>query len=151
MWLSAGIKAIQICKYPTAELRKAWGKHREPESGQSSQLPNPVKPINPWGLKKANKYKLNYNHVIVMAKETIQIRIDEDTSRFVERLLRSGLFKTKSDAIRHLLSKGISASVEFSEITEKVKELKSLEKSAGRTPIELTGSLEELLSKRDRF
>ena len=86
-----------------------------------------------------------------MAKETIQIRIDEETSRFVERLLRSGLFRTRSDAIRHLLSKGMSASVEFPEIAEKVKKLRSLEKSTGKFPIELTGSLKELLSDRDRF
>ncbi len=86
-----------------------------------------------------------------MGKETIQIRIDEDTSKFVEGLLRSGLFKTKSDAIRHLLSKGMRASVEFSEIAEKVNKLKSLEKSTGKPPIELTGSLEELLVNRDRF
>ena len=80
-----------------------------------------------------------------MAKETIQIRIDEDTSKFVDGLLRAGLFKTKSDAIRHLLSKGMSASVEYSEIAEKVKKLKSLDKSTGEPPIELTGSLHELL------
>ena len=52
--------------------------------------------------------KQHYNYVIVMAKETIQIRIDEETSKYVERMLRSGLFKTKSDALRYILSAGIS-------------------------------------------
>ncbi|MHB8361455.1 MAG: hypothetical protein ACYDAO_10445 [Thermoplasmataceae archaeon] len=86
-----------------------------------------------------------------MAKETIQIRIDEGTSRFVDHMLRAGLFKTKSDAIRYLLSKGMSASTEFPEISEKVDKLKSLEKSTGKSPIELRGSLKELLGSRDRF
>lgn len=86
-----------------------------------------------------------------MAKENIQIRIDEETSKFVDHLLRTGLFKTKSDAIRYLLSKGISVSAKFPEIAQKVDKLRSLEKSTGKSPIELRGSLKELLSNRDRF
>ena len=86
-----------------------------------------------------------------MAKETIQIRIDEDTSRFVERLLRSGLFKTKSDALRYLLSMGISAASKFPDVSEKVEQIEYIERSTGSSPIILTGSLKELLSNRDRF
>lgn len=95
-------------------------------------------------------YVCNYNYVIVMAKQTIQIRIDEDTSQFVEKLLRSGLFKTKSDALRYLLSMGISAASKFPDIAEKVKRLKSIERSTGKSPIVLTDGLKELLAERDR-
>ena len=86
-----------------------------------------------------------------MAKETIQIRIDEDTSRFVERLLRSRLFKTKSDALRYLLTMGISAASKFPDVAKKVEQFEYIERSTGSSPIILTGSLKELLSNRDRF
>ena len=86
-----------------------------------------------------------------MTKETIQIRVDEKTSRFVESLLASGLFKTKSDAIRYLLSMGISASRRFSGVGEKVEILKRLEKSNGKFPIELSGGLKDLIDDRHRF
>ncbi|MCL4480714.1 MAG: ribbon-helix-helix domain-containing protein, partial [Candidatus Thermoplasmatota archaeon] len=64
-----------------------------------------------------------------MAKETIQIRIDEETSRFVNRMLSSGLFRTKSEAIRYILSAGITAAAKFPEVSEKVEKLKSMEKT----------------------
>lgn len=86
-----------------------------------------------------------------MAKETIQIRIDEETSKFVNRMLRSGIFKTKSDALRYILSVGITAVAKFPEVSEKVERLKSMEKTTGRLPIELSGSLKDLLVNRDRF
>ena len=86
-----------------------------------------------------------------MAKETIQIRIDEETSKFVNRMLRSGIFRTKSDALRYILSVGITAVARFPEVSEKVERLKSMEKTTGRPPIELSGSLKVLLTDRDRF
>ena len=95
--------------------------------------------------------KQHYNYVIVMAKETSQIRIDEETSKYVERMLRSGLFKTKSDALMYILSAGISILAKFPEVSEKVEILKSMEKTTGRPPIELSGSLKDLLTNRDRF
>ena len=86
-----------------------------------------------------------------MAKETIQIRIDEETSKFVNRMLRSGLFRTKSDAIRYILSAGMTAAAKFPEVSEKVEKLKSMEKTTGRPPIKLSGGLKDLLVNRDRF
>ena len=86
-----------------------------------------------------------------MAKETIQIRIDEETSKFVNRMLRTGLFRTKSDALRYILSAGITAVGKFPEVSEKVERLKSMEKASGRPSIELSGSFKDLLVNRDRF
>ena len=86
-----------------------------------------------------------------MAKEKIQIRIDEETSKFVNLMLRSGLFRTKSDALRYILSAGITAAAKFPEVSEKVEKLKSMEKTSGRPPIELAGSFKDLLVNRDRF
>ena len=56
--------------------------------------------------------------VFVMAKETIQIRIDEETAKIVNLLLGSGLFKTKSEALRYILSLGITAANRFPEVYE---------------------------------
>ncbi len=56
--------------------------------------------------------------VLVMAKETIQIRIDEETAKIVNLLLGSGLFKTKSEALRYILSLGITAANRFPEVYE---------------------------------
>ena len=53
-----------------------------------------------------------------MAKETIQIRIDEETAKIVNLLLGSGLFKTKSEALRYILSLGITAANRFPEVYE---------------------------------
>ena len=86
-----------------------------------------------------------------MAKETIRIRIDEETSKFVNRMLRTGLFRTKSDALRYILSAGITAAAKFPEVSEKVERLKSRQKTSGRPPIELSGSFKDLLVNRDRF
>lgn len=86
-----------------------------------------------------------------MAKETIQIRINEETAMFVNRMLLSGIFKTKSEALRYILSMGISATEKFPEISAKVEKLKLMEKSTGRIPVDLSGSLNELLVNRDRF
>ena len=86
-----------------------------------------------------------------MAKETIRIRIDEETSKFVNRMLRTGLFRTKSDALRYILSAGITAAAKFPEVSEKVERLKSMEKASGRLFIELSGSFKDLLVNRDRF
>ena len=60
-------------------------------------------------------------------------------------------FKTKSDAIRYLLSMGISATRKFSGVGEKVESLKRLEKSKGKFPIELSGGLKDLIDDRHRF
>ena len=86
-----------------------------------------------------------------MAKKTIQIRIDEDTYKFVNKLLRSGLFKTKSEALRYILSMGITAAEKFPEVFEKVERLTAIERSTGRNPILLSGGLTYLLANRDRF
>lgn len=83
-----------------------------------------------------------------MVKETIQIRIEEETAKFVNRLLGSGLFKTKSEALRYILSMGITAVNRFPEVYEKIAKLKVMEKSTGRTPVELSGSLKDLLVNR---
>lgn len=86
-----------------------------------------------------------------MAKKTIQIRIDEDTYKFVNKLIRSGLFKTKSEALRYILSMGITAAEKFPEVFEKVERLTAIERSTGRNPILLSGGLTYLLANRDRF
>ncbi|MCL5786988.1 MAG: hypothetical protein AAE987_07300 [Thermoplasmataceae archaeon] len=86
-----------------------------------------------------------------MGKKTIQIRIDEDTYKFVNKLLRSGLFKTKSEALRYILSMGITAAEKFPEVFEKVERLTAIERSTGRNPILLSGGLTYLLANRDRF
>lgn len=86
-----------------------------------------------------------------MAKETIQIRIDEQTAKFVDKMLLAGIFKTKSEAFRYILSMGISATEKFPEISAKVEKLKLMEKSTGKIPVDLLGSLNELLVNRDRF
>ncbi|MCL4342112.1 MAG: hypothetical protein M1431_08480 [Candidatus Thermoplasmatota archaeon] len=86
-----------------------------------------------------------------MAKETIHIRIDEETSKFINRMLRSGLFRTKSDALRYILSAGITSASNFPDVSEKVERLKSMEKTTERPSNELSGSLKEILVNRDRF
>lgn len=59
-----------------------------------------------------------------MVKETIQIRIDEETAKFVNRLLGSGLFKTKSEALRYILSMGITAVNRFPKFMKKSRSLR---------------------------
>jgi hypothetical protein len=78
-----------------------------------------------------------FNYVIVIAKETIQIGIDEETTKFVNRLIRSGFFKTKSDAIRYILSIGMTATNKFPEVSDKIEKLKLMERSIGMTHIYL--------------
>ena len=70
-----------------------------------------------------------------MAKVTIQIRIDEETYKFVNRMLRSCLFRTKSDALRYILPLRMTSDAKFPEISEKDEKLKSMEKTAGRPPV----------------
>lgn len=92
----------------------------------------------------------NYNYVIVMAKQTIQIRIDERISDLVDSLVKSRMFNTKSEAIRYLLSLGVSSAIDLEKTMEKVNLLREMEKK-GKIPIELPGALKKFLNERDRF
>lgn len=66
-------------------------------------------------------------------------------------MLRSGLFKTKSEAFRYILSKRVTTADKFPEVSDKVDKLNFKEKSIGRIPMELSGNLKDLLVNRDRF
>jgi Arc/MetJ-type ribon-helix-helix transcriptional regulator len=86
-----------------------------------------------------------------MAKDTIQIRIDEDTKKFIETLVKSNLFKTRSDAIRYLLSMGMSNAGDIDDILKKVDRLKELERKEKKIPVEIPGTFKNLVRNRDRF
>ncbi len=85
-----------------------------------------------------------------MAKQTIQIRIDERTGDLVDSLVKSRMFNTKSEAIRYLLFLGVSSAMDLEETMEKVSLLREMEKG-GRIPIKLPGALKKFLNERDRF
>lgn len=86
-----------------------------------------------------------------MATEIVQVRIDSRDIEFVDFLVKAGICRNKSEAIRYLLSVGISSSQELPQIVKAVEDLKKLEKESGEFPIKLPGATKILMSERDRF
>ena len=86
-----------------------------------------------------------------MAYEIVQIRMEHADLEFVDFLVKAGICKTRSNAIRYLVSLGISSSKKLPQIIKVVEELRKKGRESERFSIELPGATKILMSERDRF
>jgi len=86
-----------------------------------------------------------------MGSKVFPVRLDERDVRQVDLLVRLGVFKSRSEALRMLIRLGVKSLEELVEISEALERLSQLEGEEGEIPIRLDGALRRLLSERGRF
>lgn len=68
----------------------------------------------------------------------------------MDALIELGMYRTRSEAIRELVSLGLRSLGELEEVEKVAGELVELERRLGRIPLDLRGALRELLEERRR-
>jgi Arc/MetJ-type ribon-helix-helix transcriptional regulator len=71
--------------------------------------------------------------------------------RLIDELVRLGIYKSRSEALRDLIRIGAKHVEQIREIAKAVDKLFELEREEGDIPIRLEGALKQLLSGRERF
>ena len=90
-----------------------------------------------------------------MPSKAIPVKLGEDVIESIDELVKKGLFRSRNEAIRQILGKGL---VTFSNevgrkktITDIADRLFHLDRDAGRSPISLKGIRSQLLESRERL
>ena len=87
----------------------------------------------------------------VMGSKVIPVRLNDDTLRFIDELVRLGVYNSRSEALRDLIRIGVRRVRRVKVIAEAVNKLFELEKEEGDIPVRLEGVLRQLLAERERF
>ncbi len=85
-----------------------------------------------------------------MPAEIVQVRIEKDELEFADFLVKAGICKTRSEALRFLISRGIANSDSLRLIKDRAEDLKRTERRKGKIPIDLAGATKRLIEERDR-
>jgi len=88
---------------------------------------------------------------VEMGSKVIPVRLDSDTLRLIEELVRLGIYSSRSEALRDLIRIGARHVRKISVIAEAVDRLFELEGREGDIPIRLKGALRQLMAERERF
>lgn len=83
--------------------------------------------------------------------QVVPVRLDSELLEFINMLVRLGVFKSRSEALRELISYGLEKFRWIPEVIEAVEKLFELEKKEGEIPVKLNGALKQLLKERGRF
>jgi len=86
-----------------------------------------------------------------MGSRVFPVRLDEGDIKQVDLLVRLGVFRSRSEALRMLIRLGVENLEELVEVSEALERLFELEREEGEIPIRLDGVLRMLLSERGRF
>ncbi len=86
-----------------------------------------------------------------MGSRVVPIRLDEETLRIIDTLVRLGIYGSRSEAVRELVKLGAEKVGKLSRILEAVEKLFQLEEEHGDIPVRLDGALQQLLEERGRF
>ena len=86
-----------------------------------------------------------------MGSRVIPVRLDDDTLRLIEELVKLGVYESRSEALRDLIRIGARRVKRVKVIAEAVNKLFELEKEEGDIPVRLEGALRQLLAERERF
>jgi len=81
----------------------------------------------------------------------VPVRLDSETLELIEMLVRLRVFRSRSEALRELISSGLESFKWVSKVVEAVEKLFELEKRKGDIPVRLDGALKRLLEERGRF
>ena len=83
-----------------------------------------------------------------MGSRIVPLRVDKEVLEVVDRLVRLGVFSSRSEALRELIKIGIRSYERLARIAQGVEKLLEIEKREGRIPVRLDGSLKLLLEER---
>lgn len=86
-----------------------------------------------------------------MGSRVVPIRLDDDTLKLVDELVKLGVYSSRSEALRDLIRIGARHVRKIQMISETINKLFELEKKEGDIPIRLEGALRQLLANRERF
>ncbi len=86
-----------------------------------------------------------------MGSKVVPIRLDDDTLKLVDELVKLGVYSSRSEALRDLIRIGARHVRKIQMISETINKLFELEKKEGDIPIRLEGALRQLLANRERF
>ena len=94
-----------------------------------------------------------YTYYVVrkLVSQVVPVRLDSETLELIEMLVRLGVFRSRSEALRELISSSLEGFRWVSEVAGAVEKLFELEKREGDIPVRLDGALEQLLEGRGRF
>ena len=85
-----------------------------------------------------------------VGSQVIPLRISKEVLEAVDKLVKLGVFSSRSEALRELIKAGLRNYEELARIAKGVEILFRIEKEKGGIPISLDGALSELLEERKR-
>lgn len=103
-----------------------------------------------WELSMRGILIYEYIFILHMTSRIIPVRLRERELKWIDQLVKKGIFRSRSEAIRELLSLGIENLSYLSELSIALERLFELEKSEGEIPIDLSGATRQLLEERER-
>jgi Arc/MetJ-type ribon-helix-helix transcriptional regulator len=83
-----------------------------------------------------------------VGSRVVPVRLGEDELKKIDELVKYGVFRSRSEAIRELVRLGVKLAY-VSEVLEAVERLFELEKVECRIPVELGGATRQLLGERE--
>ncbi len=86
--------------------------------------------------------------VYLVGSQTVPVRISREILEAIDRLVRLGVFSSRSEALRELIKIGIRSYERLARIAQGVEKLLEMERREGRIPVRLDGSLKLLLEER---
>ncbi|MCC5997688.1 MAG: ribbon-helix-helix domain-containing protein [Thermofilum sp.] len=85
---------------------------------------------------------------VYLGSRVVPVRLGEDELKKIDELVKHGVFRSRSEAIRELVRLGVKLAY-VSDVLEAVERLYELEKVEGRIPVELGGATRLLLEERE--
>ena len=86
-----------------------------------------------------------------MCSQVVPVRLDRELLEFIDTLVRLGVFRSRSEALRELVSLGLEGFKWVPKVVKAVEKLFELEQKEGDIPVRLNGALRQLLEERGRF
>ncbi len=86
-----------------------------------------------------------------MGSQVVPIRLKREVLAFIDTLVKLGVYKSRSEALRELIEAGVEELQWTGKVFEAVEELFEIEREEGDVPVRLEGALRQLLEERGRF
>ena len=88
-----------------------------------------------------------YRH---MKSKVVPLRLEEEVLKAVDMLVKLGVYKSRNEALRSLVKKGLENTQEIKAVAEAVRKLFEIEELEGM-PVKLEGVLTKFLEERERI
>ena len=85
-----------------------------------------------------------------MKSRVVPLRLEEEVLKAVDMLVKLGVYKSRNEALRSLVKKGLENTQEIKAVAEAVRKLFEIEELEGM-PVKLEGALTKFLEERERI